>query len=208
MKKILFILLLTGSITQAQVRNYTKKSNDSSSSSTRVKKSSSSSDSDKKFQPIVFGAIQMSNESSDTELDNPTARIGFALGGGVIFDACPIFDVEADLLYGTMGADFNGKKDNLNYIQLPIVLDFKITETGRLGIGPQLGYLLSAEFNGNDYKDSLNSIDYGFVFNAGFGIVDKVGMKFRYYLGFSNINKSYDLDIQNNAFTVGVYYKI
>lgn len=89
---------------------------------------------------------------------------------------------------GATDPDISDIKYQFNYVSLPVMLRYNITENFNLQAGPQLGFLMSAKVsdgdNSIDIKDGFKGIDFGAGFGAGvdFG---KFNAGIRYYLGLS-----------------------
>lgn len=209
-KLIVAISFLIVASTQAQVRNYTKKSSSpSTSSGTMVKKAKSTGSDDKTPQIILVGGFQFSTLDGEN-LDDNSGRPGYAAGLGLSNRLSDSFDIEMNALYGTMGSEFDtGAQVELSYIQIPLLFNFKLTQSGfKLGVGPQVGFLLSAQIDGEDFIDELKSYDAGIVLNGAIPFSSKVGMNVRYYYGLTN---NYDVDdsltLNNRALYAGLYVK-
>jgi len=113
---------------------------------------------------------------------------------------------------------------NLNYLDIPLLMRYKISKKINLEFGPQISFLLSAnnkykaEFEGNqdlvyttDQKSNYHSLDYGFTVGLGYVISDNKNSKaievyLRYYEGFKNISKMDGLDFHNRVFQVSVCF--
>lgn len=184
-------------------------------------------------QDVKFGAktgLNLSNIKGD--LDNPEAKIGFNIGAFVEIGLSDKFTFQPELLFSTQGAKSEGSEGSdsfertikANYLNVPLMLKYAVSDKFALEFGPQIGFLLSADiegtqtFDGNtvtineDFKDSLKSIDFGLNFGASFDIVENVFIGARYNLGLSNIIDSEDMDsddekAQNSVFSVSVGYR-
>jgi hypothetical protein len=223
-KSIIIAFVLMGIIAQAQVRNYppsgsksktttpSSYSNSSNTSSTaKVKKvkaqrgKSYNDDSETKFG-FVFG-YQFSTEIGD-EIIATNPRNGFYYGISLKNSFSDKIGLKTDLLYSNMGAKFGSSTDELNYIQLPVTVDFKFLKIAHFNVGPQIGYLLNAHFNNNDnYFSTLNRWDYGIV--GGLNIqIPKTGFVIggKYYYGLANIVENNSIKISNTAYSANLNY--
>jgi hypothetical protein len=110
--------------------------------------------------------------------------------------------VQPELVYSKQGAK-NGATDyNLDYINVPVLLQYMFDNGFRLQAGPQLGFLVSA-----DNKENLNPIDIGVGFGASYVVPSTgFGIDARYNLGLSNINKDDAVKSTNRGFQFGVFY--
>jgi len=169
-------------------------------------------------QNVQFGAKAGVNFASingdDTEEFD--MRTSFHVGAVAEFLFSERFSLQPELIYSSQGAkmsdegfDFTIK---LNYINLPIMAKYYVTEGLSLEVGPQFGLLLSAkaksEFDGEseeeDIKDDLNDFDFGINFGAGYKLENGLSFTARYNYGFSNLADSGSEDIGDTNFNNGV----
>ena len=133
---------------------------------------------------------------------------------------------ESNLIGGTNPNDpiITGSKSDmeysLNYLVLPVMINFNLYKGFFIGTGPQIGYLISAKRKVSDSSDSFFSNDnfktnfenFTFDINLGLGYEFKSGLNlgFRYSLGLNNINKSdvFGLEYNNRVFQFSVAYTI
>lgn len=148
----------------------------------------------------VKGGLNVSNLFVD-DVDDENARIGFHIGlFGQIFSS-ETFAIQPELLYSTKGSkvDYSSAsfdqtvQYNLNYIDLPVLLVFKIGKQVELHAGGYASYLLNVNAtyegdlaNGTDEidKDNLKSYDYGLSAGLGFnfGSGFQIGTRYNYGL--------------------------
>jgi len=101
------------------------------------------------------------------------------------------FSLQPELIYSGQGADTNIESEGsiaLNYLNMPIMGKYYVTERLSLEAGPQIGYLLSTKGGSLDYKDLLKPIDFGVNFGVGYKLDNGLNFGARYNLGLSNIN--------------------
>jgi len=174
-------------------------------------------------QNVEFGAKAGVNFASingdDTEEFD--MRTSFHIGAVAEFLFSERFSLQPELIYSSQGAkmsdegfDFTIK---LNYINLPIMAKYYVTEGLSLEAGPQFGLLLSAkvesEFDGEseeeDIKDELNDFDFGINFGVGYKLENGINFTARYNYGFTNLADTEDLDdtkINNGVIQLSVGY--
>ena len=149
----------------------------------------------------IKAGINMYKISSDdnTVYDQIT---GFHLGliGHIHMDSQ--WAVQPELVYSSQGAKSAVTDHKLDYINVPVLLQYMFDNGFRLQAGPQLGILVKA-----DNKNDLNSIDLG----VGMGISYVVpstgfGLDARYNHGISNINKNDAVKSFNRGVQLGVFY--
>ena len=190
-------------------------------------------------QDITFGAkagINIANlDVTDANIDS---RTSLHLGVTAEFEISDTFSIQSELLYSLQGATQSNTEElpgfrsvieqewKLNYIQIPIMAKFYVSEGLSLEAGPQIGFLASAEvdidftvtdlFDGTsvsnsstvDVKDSFKSVDFGLNFGLGYKLDSGLNFALRYNLGLSNI---YDVSestvkIKNRVFQLSVGY--
>lgn len=158
----------------------------------------------------LFTHYQFSTELSDDFIGE--FKSGICAGISIQNDLGPQFSLNIDCLYSEMGAKFGLNSefvDKLTYIQVPVTLKTKVFNLLYIQIGPQVGYLLSANLDGDDYKDELKSIDYGACAGLGLEIPNtNFGFGAKLYSGIGGINKA-DIDFSkttNLSYSFGVHY--
>jgi hypothetical protein len=92
-------------------------------------------------------------------------------------------------------ADFSSYKDiKLNYLSIPILLDYKLAPFLSLQAGPQFGILINQNKNlVENGKNAFKSGDFSLLGGAQLNI-SKIRVTGRYFVGLSNVN---DLGNQN-----------
>ena len=182
-------------------------------------------------QEVRFGAKGGLNSSNFTgDLEGFDSKVGFNLGAFAAISLSDKFIFQPELLFSTQGASsedsFESETFKLtikaNYLNIPLMIKYGVTDKFALEFGPQLGFLLSAKgksegtFDGEaiseeeDIKDSFKSIDFGLNFGASFDVAENIMIGARYNLGLSNIideEDSGDDKVQNAVFSFAVGYR-
>jgi opacity protein-like surface antigen len=145
-------------------------------------------------QEARFGAKGAVNFATITGQDGAKNKVGFAIGGFAEIKVSDKFAVQPELMYSIQGAKSEGGSLELNYINIPVMGKFMVTEEISLQAGPQLGILMSATAKSdaggsNDFKDQTKGIDFGLNFGAGYNIGEDMMIDLRYNLGLSQIEK-------------------
>jgi len=122
------------------------------------------------------------------------------------------FALQPELVFSMQGAKSNDLdvKLNLNYLNVPLLVQYMFDNGFRLQAGPQVGFLMSANtVNGssNDVKDGFNDIDVGLSFGASY-VQPSTGFGFdvRYNYGLSDITETSLNEAYNRGFQIGVFY--
>ncbi len=196
-------------------------------------------------QEVKFGpkaGINLANLSGDIE-DNKML-IGFHVGGFAEIKFNDKFAIQPEILYsaqGTkmdfsetiMGITYAAEADTkLNYINVPIMAKYYITENFAVEAGPYVGFLMSANSKGSssaaginieydeDIKDELSTIDFGLGIGASFNMDNGFFIGARANFGLTTVDKDHTenvggvninveaADIKNSpVIQVGVGYK-
>ena len=141
-------------------------------------------------------------------------KIGFNLGVLGHIHVAKHFALQPEIQYSAQGAKYtndNGNKINLNYINVPVLLQYMWDNGFRLEAGPQAGILVNAKSdnNGNkiDIKNNYNPLDLALSFGASYIHPSTgIGIDARYNLGLNDIKKNDDLKSTNRGLQVGLFY--
>jgi hypothetical protein len=148
------------------------------------------------------------------------ARPGIHGGVFVVIMINEKFGVQPEALFSMQGSrwDFSGddSKFKFNYLNVPVLLRYNITEMISIHAGPQFGFLLGAEAEDEsgdtaDIKDDIKGIDVAGATGVEIDLPMGFGFGARYVLGFSNIaedDPDFDGEIKNRTFQLYVKYKI
>jgi hypothetical protein len=161
----------------------------------------------------VFGiAVGVQKTSIVGESDSWKDPIGAQIGviANLLGEFVPSMSVRAEASISMQGAKWEEDwgegltkgKTTLLYANLPIVLRYQ-HENGFFGeAGIQPGLLLSAKdkYEGisYDYKEWVNSFDFGIPLGVGYEMPNNIGVGARVIIGVSNINKGDDVYKDHN----------
>jgi Outer membrane protein beta-barrel domain len=150
----------------------------------------------------IKGGLNISNLYTN-EVDDQNARYGFNVGVyGQLF-ANDVFAIQPEVLYSTKGAKFEDQifdgelKLNLNYIDVPVLAIFKLSDVFEIQAGGYASYLLrvNSTFESNVFDASedfdrkhFNAWDYGLVGGIGLNF-DALQIGARYNYGLNEIAK-------------------
>jgi hypothetical protein len=102
-------------------------------------------------------------------------------------------------------------KFNLNYLNLPVLVQYMFDNGFRLEAGPQIGFLLDAKRKSGDVSVDYNGFkSTAFSIPIGLGYLTTSGLGFdaRYVFGISNINDDNDgPSVHSNVFQFGIFYQ-
>ncbi len=108
-------------------------------------------------------------------------------------DIFPPLGFRMELYYAGLGSGFitvGDSKLHFNYIVLPAMFTYRFKPAVTLGLGPYLGYLISARDQGDDYDeditDLLQRLDVGVKIGVYFDVSPVVNLAVAFQRGFIN----------------------
>jgi hypothetical protein len=167
-------------------------------------------------QHVHFG-IKGGVNVAQLHFDNNTSsdsKVGLHAGVLVhIHTSSKSWAVQPELLYSMEGAQKIGNsstKFNLNYLNVPVLVQYLFENGFRLEAGPQIGFLLDAKRKaGSVSVDDDGFKSTAFSIPAGLGYLTTSGLGFdaRYVFGISNINDDDSPTVHSNVFQLGIFYQ-
>ena len=181
------------------------------------------------LQPKVGMNLAKITDSSQNGNDG-TFKIDFAAGIEAEYGIAEKFSLAAGVLYSRQGVSFgdyeyyinsgtpigvNGLKDNLDYINIPIVANYYLAPGFAIKAGIQPAFLLGAKMKGDgvnqpdvdaDFKDACNTFDFSIPVGLSYE-VNNVVIDARYNFGLTKINKDGDLSNKNSVIQFTLGYK-
>lgn len=173
----------------------------------------------------VKGGINMSN-LYQSDADDENMLVGFNAG---LYAKLPITDniaFQPELLYTTKGSkldyDNGSAKIRLDYIELPLLFKFNLTQNFNIHAGGYASYLVNSKVSNDgivdfdtNVTDDLERFDAGLA--AGVGVdFNPISVGLRYNYGLTTIGKEREvlgqtyntLDAKNSSFNLYVSYKL
>ncbi len=192
----------------------------------------------KLFFAVLFTAIAMTSMNAQKigakvglniatlsgDIENTKMKMGLHIGAVAEFEITEQFTFQPELVFSMQGTKYDdgssidglGGLDDprlkLTYINVPLMAKYYVTESVNIQVGPQVGFLMSANSSGFfgdddvDVKDNMNSLDYGVNFGAGYVMDFGLFIDARYNLGLANTRDSDNITIKNNVISVSVGY--
>lgn len=164
----------------------------------------------------VKGGVNIATIVGD-ETSGTDPRTSFYVGGFTQVELSDKFAFQPEILYSSQGVEGNENGFDmtlkLDYLTIPLMAKYYITENFTLDVGPQLGFLLQADAEtmgiSVDFKDYMKNFDFGLNFGLGYEF-DKFAINGRYNVGLSDIWDSAEFeefDNQNSVIQLGIAYK-
>jgi hypothetical protein len=121
------------------------------------------------------------------------------------------FALQPELLYSMQGAKSGDTNYNLDYINVPVLVQYMFDNGFRIQAGPQLGFLINAKAKNNnsstDIKDNFKSIDAGLSIGASYiHPPTSFGIDARYNLGLNDISENSNVQSNSRGFQIGIFY--
>ena len=127
--------------------------------------------------------------------------------------------VQPEVVFSVQGTKYGNGSDpetvrTLNYINLPVLVQYMTASGFRLEAGPQIGFLVGAkdEYKGvkTDVKNYVRSTEFAMVFGLGYLTKVGFGVDARVNVGLSDISKGATLpspSYRNDVVQIGIFYQ-
>jgi hypothetical protein len=162
-------------------------------------------------------ALNFASEGGDNS-SYISSSTKFGIGGFMTYSLADQFALQGELLYNRKGCSTtNNVTYTGSYLDFVALAKYIIPVEGNIKpsafAGPSIGFLLSASASNStesqDITSSVSGVDFGLVFGAGaMYTLGKGGITFdlRYYLGFTNVNKTSPPSNTNQVFSLNFGY--
>lgn len=188
-----------------------------------------------KAQEVNFGAKAGVNfaDIKGKDVSSFDGRTCFHAGIMVEIMLSEKFAFQPELLYSCQGSDYSETYDigtdtfvkagltysgtvKADFLNMPLMAKYFITEGFSLEVGPQIGLLLSAkdaydlagDSGEEDIKEYLKGIDFGVNFGLGYKLENGLNVAVRYNLGLTDLNDDPDYlgdsDYKNGVFQISL----
>lgn len=162
-------------------------------------------------QETKFGLKGGLNIASLTNSDGGKSLMSFNFGGFAEIKLNEKFALQPELLYSGQGVKYPEVGNfSMNYINLPVMVKYFITDGFNIQAGPQVGFLMSAKLDGKDAKELIKSSDFGMDLGAGYDVSENISVELRYFMGLSQTQKELmkgEAASKNNVIQLSVGYK-
>lgn len=112
------------------------------------------------------------------------------------------FSFQPEILYSGQGYDQDDNTVKLDYLNIPLMGKYYLLEGFSLEAGPQIGFLLGAENDDIDLKDTFDSVDLGVNVGLGYKFDNGLSLGARYNIGISDIKDGN----RNGVFQLSIGY--
>lgn len=136
----------------------------------------------------IKGGINFANVyGDDKDLVDPSTHTNFHAGIYAQFALSQSVSLQVEGLYSRKGFETDEIENRFDYLEVPLLAVYNITDKFSLHLGPQISVMIAAKQDGEEIKmDDLNTFDYGLAggAEARFGFL-RVGA--RYNMGFAGL---------------------
>ena len=168
-------------------------------------------------QKVTFGVKGGLNLAKLTDQDDSKVRPSVYAGGFANIAFNESLSLQPELLYSGQGAKYTEKISNtdfvtkLGYINVPVMVQYRIVPEFILEAGPQVGFLTGAKVKSGkvtvDVKDQTKSVDFGLGFGVGYQFPIGLGVGARYMFGLTKVFEGDDdAKSKNSVAQIGVFY--
>ncbi len=169
----------------------------------------------KKIYYGLKAGYNMADISGDVK--NTKILSSFHVGGFVEIPVLSKLSIQPEILYSEQGKrdkrENYESKSHINYINVPVLAKYYITDAFSVEAGPQIGFLVKSEDEDNlgkyDYKDETKSVDFAVALGLSYRLPMNLFFSARYNYGISNFNKLHgsDYKMHNQVGQLSVGYR-
>jgi Outer membrane protein beta-barrel domain len=139
------------------------------------------------------------------------SKAGFHIGGLAHVHLSPHFAVQPEVVYSEQGGKDGDEKWKLNYINVPVLLQYMTGNGFRLETGPQVGFDVTSKIKTGDIeediKSSVNTLDLSWAIGMSYLFPEGIGFDARYNFGITNVNDAETPEVRNRVFQAGIFYQ-
>ncbi|BFO65935.1 PorT family protein [Chryseobacterium sp. S0630] len=172
-----------------------------------------------------FG-IKAGGNLSDISGSDTQSKVGFYAGAFITIPISNALSLQPEIVYSKQGAKIKGDyematytiknmRQNLSYVNVPVMLQYNATPEFYLEAGPEFGFLVNAQakgdINGQTYKgnnkESFRTFNFGAGIGLGYRFTPNIGVNIRYIAGFTDtLQSGFGEASKNTNFQVGLNY--
>jgi len=154
---------------------------------------------------VKAGANFANVNSEDFDTKSATS---YHVGAYANFKLSEKFGITPEILWSSQGGDIENVEFRTNYVTVPVMLRWRIIDLISLEAGPQFNVLTSAESDGVDVSDDIQSPSYCLAFGALAHLPLGFSAGLRYVTGLTDLTKNDDDKLTDQNFQVWVGWTI
>lgn len=164
----------------------------------------------------IKGGVNFSTFSGDgfSDFNDENARTAYHLGLLAEVPVSDRFSIQPEVLYSAQGFDIVRREDNsdiehqLDYINVPVLAKFYLTDGLSLEAGPQVGFVVSEKISdGNNdidfFEEDRTKIEMGLGLGASYKF-NNIFLYGRYNAGLTDIYDREEVDAKNSVIQAGI----
>ena len=134
------------------------------------------------------------NDGVTVKYDDDEYRTGLAIGAEAeYYTSTHWLSLSAGLLYQQQGFKLkNTPSAKLDYINIPVLVNFYVAKGFALKIGLQPGFLVNAKQDGNDFKDACNTFNLALPVGLSYEFKNGLTLDLRGAASLTKLNKKGD----------------
>jgi len=157
---------------------------------------------------VKAGLNIASVEATGNDLEG---KAGLYLGGLAHIHLNQRWAFQPELVYSMQGGKDDDFTLKLDYVNIPLLLQYMTPEGLRLQTGPQIGFLVKAKQKVGDVevdvKDEVETTELAWTLGAGYLFPEGWGIDLRFNVGLTNVNEDDDYKLKNRVIQLGVFYQ-
>jgi len=159
----------------------------------------------------VTAGLNMANLSASEKYDEIDGlKMGVHVGISADVLLSDAMSLKTGALYSMKGSTSGDVSLNINYIEIPCLLSFAVSDQMSLMVGTYTGFLMGANASGGgfslDLTDAMSGIDFGIDVGAGFAVSEVISINAGYQIGLTALDKDGAGDSKNSNIHIGMTY--
>lgn len=162
---------------------------------------------------LNFSKIKTTNIENANNLEYESI-VGAVFGPSARFHLNEKLSFNSDFLFSTRGYSIYDFKTTINYLELNILLSYRLIRNLDLEFGPDVGFKIFINSDQSNLSNgSFNFLDFGAATGLRYSLADKFILTARYYHGITSIAEFYktassESKTFNRAFQITIGYQI
>lgn len=158
----------------------------------------------------IKAGVNSYNISSDNSFEFDP-KIGFHAGVIGQRELNNRINIQSEIVFSMQGAELGNTRFNLNYINVPLLIQLTVANGLRVQVGPQIGILVSAETVNRsitiDVMDDFKPVDIGLSVGTSYtNNPTGFGLDARFNIGLNDITESSLIESKSWGIQVGIFY--
>lgn len=158
------------------------------------------------------GGLNFANLNTSDFEGTFKSRTGYHFGAFALIKLTKI-GIQPEIIFSQQGSkvkspDLGSVEANFSYMNIPIMLKLYTVAGINLQVGPQFGFLTSADIGDEDYKEEMKGSDISIGVGAGWDLPFGLSIDGRYNFGVKNVSDASGAEIKNQVWQVSLGYKI